>query len=534
MSDLNSKHILAAALALVESRLKEALDDIKESSTSREDMSRIAESVVGKKFDALPDFGTLIEGLENSLNSKLVESAIVNKSYADGVAGYLEKNISGHNHEGVYAGLSDFNLHNHDKAYPSKEEFSTHHHDAHYAPLADHNEFKAKTLENFKGLSTAVSNELVGVSDKIAGVKKDHDAALQAHADQAAKNHETALQQAIVGDDVVKNELHGKIDAATEKTSKQLSVITNQLNLHKANVKDSGTKVSKTLTDIKKEISGKADVGHEHDYAPADHSHGEYLTEAHMRAMNDHLSKIDATHATAIEELRSGLSGKADDSAAVKVADLGGIKSDMIESVKKSIPMPKDGVGWEFKQHATRKGTIMYKREDQKTWNQMVLFNDKILDEMMNAINNSYRQPQSFIGGAGPAYQDPREIISQGSLNDLMDVDTKTLRPTSNDIFMYDALTDQWVPRTMQDLAALIIPILENDMQKQYNKLVDQIDPLTMYVGESLPGTATTAASWRIKKITETSTGDISVLWAQASADFVHVWDDRLTYTYSI
>jgi hypothetical protein len=86
----------------------------------------------------------------------------------------------------------------------------------------------------------------------------------------------------------------------------------------------------------------------------------------------------------------------------------------------------------------------------------------------------------------------------------------------------------------MQDLAALIIPILENDMQKQYNKLVDQIDPSTMYIGEAIPGAATSAAEWRIKKITETPSGDISILWADSTADFVNTWDVRLTYTYSI
>jgi hypothetical protein len=55
-----------------------------------------------------------------------------------------------------------------------------------------------------------------------------------------------------------------------------------------------------------------------------------------------------------------------------------------------------------------------------------------------------------------------------------------------------------------------------------------------MYIGEAIPGAATSAAEWRIKKITEAPSGDISILWADSTADFVNTWDARLTYTYSI
>lgn len=51
------------------------------------------------------------------------------------------------------------------------------------------------------------------------------------------------------------------------------------------------------------------------------------------------------------------------------------------------------------------------------------------------------------------------------------------------------------------------------------------------YVGQALPGTPSSAASWRIKRITETSTGS-SVDWANGSAEFVHVWDNHLSLPY--
>lgn len=51
------------------------------------------------------------------------------------------------------------------------------------------------------------------------------------------------------------------------------------------------------------------------------------------------------------------------------------------------------------------------------------------------------------------------------------------------------------------------------------------------YVGQALPGTAKDSAAWRIKKITD-SAGGSSVDWANGNANFVYVWDDRLSYVY--
>jgi hypothetical protein len=48
-----------------------------------------------------------------------------------------------------------------------------------------------------------------------------------------------------------------------------------------------------------------------------------------------------------------------------------------------------------------------------------------------------------------------------------------------------------------------------------------------LYVGESVPGTATSADSWRIKKVT-----DSGVLFADSTAAFIKKWDDRAVYTY--
>lgn len=62
-----------------------------------------------------------------------------------------------------------------------------------------------------------------------------------------------------------------------------------------------------------------------------------------------------------------------------------------------------------------------------------------------------------------------------------------------------------------------------------YSKFIDDITPL-MYVGEAVPGTATSAASWRIQLVDFTNNPDIIVKWA--GSGFTNVWDDRASLTY--
>lgn len=72
---------------------------------------------------------------------------------------------------------------------------------------------------------------------------------------------------------------------------------------------------------------------------------------------------------------------------------------------------------------------------------------------------------------------------------------------------------------------------VELDPPGPYSKLIDDVDGV-IYIGESVPGTSTTTAAWRIAKVT-TVGEDISKLWASGTARFTQVWDDRLTLSYS-
>ncbi len=49
-----------------------------------------------------------------------------------------------------------------------------------------------------------------------------------------------------------------------------------------------------------------------------------------------------------------------------------------------------------------------------------------------------------------------------------------------------------------------------------------------LYVGEAVPGTSTSSANWRIRRVADTS-----VLYADGNSNFDNVWDNRTSLSYS-
>lgn len=64
-----------------------------------------------------------------------------------------------------------------------------------------------------------------------------------------------------------------------------------------------------------------------------------------------------------------------------------------------------------------------------------------------------------------------------------------------------------------------------------YSTLVDVVSSSIIYLGEAVPGSASSSALWLIKKIT-ISGGSISILCANGSSEHNQVWDDRGSLTY--
>ncbi len=53
-----------------------------------------------------------------------------------------------------------------------------------------------------------------------------------------------------------------------------------------------------------------------------------------------------------------------------------------------------------------------------------------------------------------------------------------------------------------------------------------------IYEGKAVPGTLDSDEGWQIKKNTYTGSNKTSTNFASGTNEFIHVWDDRTTYTY--
>lgn len=104
---------------------------------------------------------------------------------------------------------------------------------------------------------------------------------------------------------------------------------------------------------------------------------------------------------------------------------------------------------------------------------------------------------------------------------------TRLSEVNENSILIFDANKKKFV---VKDLLEFIQGI-QTGIEVQYNKLIDVENQYT-YIGEAVPGTSTSSALWRIKRVEEIGP-DINILWSSGSSDFNKIWDDRLSYSYS-
>lgn len=80
----------------------------------------------------------------------------------------------------------------------------------------------------------------------------------------------------------------------------------------------------------------------------------------------------------------------------------------------------------------------------------------------------------------------------------------------------------------------LLGPLVTEEEEMVYSKRVDFVSENLIYRGEALVGGSEASPSWRIRRIEiSPSDGDIVEKWADGSANFTKIWNNRLTYTYS-
>lgn len=85
----------------------------------------------------------------------------------------------------------------------------------------------------------------------------------------------------------------------------------------------------------------------------------------------------------------------------------------------------------------------------------------------------------------------------------------------------------------VKGLRAILNELQEGGMQ--YDKLIDTVGDYK-YIGEANPGTKQSQADWRIKRIdmSNDAVEDYEIVFADGTKEFTKVWDDRLTYDYTV
>ncbi len=102
--------------------------------------------------------------------------------------------------------------------------------------------------------------------------------------------------------------------------------------------------------------------------------------------------------------------------------------------------------------------------------------------------------------------------------------------PVSGTVTANTGLTQ---PLTDSELRATPVPVSGTVVANPtgYITLLDEASSTITYVGLAVPGTATAAASWSIKRLDSTS--GLAVLYAAGTAAFNQVWNNRAALAYS-
>jgi len=109
-----------------------------------------------------------------------------------------------------------------------------------------------------------------------------------------------------------------------------------------------------------------------------------------------------------------------------------------------------------------------------------------------------------------------------------IDVDETTVNVTSDDISLI--ISPQETTLLISEIG-IQGPPGEEDVAYDL-EVDDSSTPTRTYIGQAIPGTSVASPAWRIKLITESGAGT-SINWADGTAAFSKVWDDRLDYTYA-
>lgn len=94
-------------------------------------------------------------------------------------------------------------------------------------------------------------------------------------------------------------------------------------------------------------------------------------------------------------------------------------------------------------------------------------------------------------------------------------------------ILIFDVDKQKFVSESILDIVARI----QLGVEMQYDKKIEESGSF-LYIGEAAPGSSPSSAAWRIKRVYENGP-DTDIIWADNTAEFDKVWNDRATYEYT-
>ena len=116
-----------------------------------------------------------------------------------------------------------------------------------------------------------------------------------------------------------------------------------------------------------------------------------------------------------------------------------------------------------------------------------------------------------------------------GSYKVLDNADVQMSQPSemaTNDILVWDEAINKFKKLAL----TTVINDIRLELEVKFDKLVD-VDGVHTYIGEATPGSAVTAALWRIRRLKEVG-DDLEIRWAGGSESLTNIWNNRASFTY--
>ena len=84
-----------------------------------------------------------------------------------------------------------------------------------------------------------------------------------------------------------------------------------------------------------------------------------------------------------------------------------------------------------------------------------------------------------------------------------------------------------------EGLGDILNEIEESAMALPFAVQLDEAAGSITYIGEADPGSATSAAVWRVRRMDESGNPELIIKWAGGTRNFDKIWDNRTSLTYS-